>query len=347
MPKSAVRGVGDVIRACYGPSTSWPDARDRLLERLRRSVPIDAAFVATADPETLLFSSAWADEPLRSSGPLFLDNEFGGPADVNRFADLARSVRPARTLEDATRGDRATSERWRTIMAPIGLGEELRVALRIGNATWGFLCLHRAASSPFTAAEVAAMEQIAPHAAVAARRTTLAIGSSDHRQALFVCQDDTVVSCSEGGTELLEDIDRPIEPGDSLPLVLRGVIRRLEAIERNPESCDRPASVVVTTHRGSLVAVHATRLVGRAGHDGVALALTPPSGASLARIRLAGHGLSPAQVKVATLVLQGRSTREIMADLRISQHTVQDHLKSIFDRIGVRSRRELVASLMH
>jgi DNA-binding CsgD family transcriptional regulator len=93
--------------------------------------------------------------------------------------------------------------------------------------------------------------------------------------------------------------------------------------------------------------VHATRLLGRAGTDGVALTLTPPTSVSLAGIRLAAHGLTPAQVRVAKLVLQGRSTREIMANLRISQYTVQDHLKAIFDRTGVRSRRELVAALMH
>jgi DNA-binding CsgD family transcriptional regulator len=347
VPKQAVRGVGDVIRACYGPSQDWSRTRDRLLAQLRKSVAVDAAFVATADPETLLFSSAWADEPLRPSAPAFLDNEFGACPDVNRFADLARAAHPARTHADATRGDRVTSERWRTLMAPIGLGEELRVALRIGEATWGFMCLHRDHRSPFTAAEVSALEQIAPHAAVAARRTTATLASPERRHALVVAHDDVVVSCSPGGIELLEDIDRPVELGEQLPVVLRAVVRRLEAIERDPDRSPEPASAIVTTRRGSLLMVHATRLLGRAGTDGVALTLTPPTSVSLAGIRLAAHGLTPAQVRVAKLVLQGRSTREIMANLRISQYTVQDHLKAIFDRTGVRSRRELVAALMH
>jgi DNA-binding CsgD family transcriptional regulator len=61
---------------------------------------------------------------------------------------------------------------------------------------------------------------------------------------------------------------------------------------------------------------------------------------------LAAHGLTPAQHRVATLVLQGRSTAEIVTALHISANTLQEHLRAVFDRFGVGSRRELVAALM-
>ncbi len=54
--------------------------------------------------------------------------------------------------------------------------------------------------------------------------------------------------------------------------------------------------------------------------------------------------LTPAQCGVARLVLQGRTTGQIVIDLCISAHTVQDHLKVVFDKVGVRSRRELVSA---
>ena len=43
--------------------------------------------------------------------------------------------------------------------------------------------------------------------------------------------------------------------------------------------------------------------------------------------------------------MAGGSTTEIAARLFVSPHTVQDHLKSVFDKVGVRSRGDLVARL--
>ncbi len=132
------------------------------LRRLRSLITIDAAFFATVDPETLLFTSASSEEPLVEAASLFLDNEFGRD-DVNKFASLASAADPVSSLDVATRGDRADSARFREVMAPLGLGDELRVALVSRGQCWGVLCLHRAAAAAgFDGDEIVLVRHIAP-----------------------------------------------------------------------------------------------------------------------------------------------------------------------------------------
>jgi DNA-binding CsgD family transcriptional regulator len=57
------------------------------------------------------------------------------------------------------------------------------------------------------------------------------------------------------------------------------------------------------------------------------------------------YGFSARESEITRLVVLGLSTAEIAQQLVISSHTVQDHLKSIFEKAGVRSRRALVARI--
>jgi DNA-binding CsgD family transcriptional regulator len=89
--------------------------------------------------------------------------------------------------------------------------------------------------------------------------------------------------------------------------------------------------------------VHASRFREREGNIAVIIEEAKPS--EIAPIVIEAYGLSEREGEITRLVLQGLSTKEIAGELHLSPYTIQDHLKSIFEKFAVRSRRELVARL--
>jgi hypothetical protein len=97
----------DLVRHCYaGPA--GPAFQAQVMRFLHALLSVDAAFFATADPATLLFTGAVAEDPLAAATGQFLDNEFGHD-DVNKFQSLAVSAGQVATLDAATGGHRAGS----------------------------------------------------------------------------------------------------------------------------------------------------------------------------------------------------------------------------------------------
>ena len=60
---------------------------------------------------------------------------------------------------------------------------------------------------------------------------------------------------------------------------------------------------------------------------------------------LALHGLTERERDVTELLVAGLGTDDIAAKLHISRHTLRDHVKAIFTKVGVSSRPGLTAAL--
>jgi DNA-binding CsgD family transcriptional regulator len=71
-------------------------------------------------------------------------------------------------------------------------------------------------------------------------------------------------------------------------------------------------------------------------------AVRPPE---LAPLIADAYGFTERERVLTELVARGLPTNEIANRLHLSAYTVQDHLKSIFDKTGTSSRGDLVARL--
>lgn len=344
------RHVGTLIERCYA-GLDVTSLRVEALGRLRSLMAVDAAFFATVDPITMLFTSALSEDPLIAATPRFLDNEYG-PADVNRFADLALAAEPVASLDHATHGDRGASRRFTEIMAPLGLGDELRIVLRTGGRSWGVMCLHRAAAaSGFDEHDIALVRHLAPHLAEGLRRAQLlpsptTAPASPSTGIIVLDRELQMVLINPAAERWLAEIpDADWPTSAELPLAVYAAARRVQHPDDTDTTGGPPPQLRVRTRTGQWVRIHASRLHG-ADSPTIAVVLDAAAPAHLASLLLATHGLTPAQERVAALVLQGRSTRQIVDALHISANTVQEHLKAVFDKFGVRSRRELVAAVV-
>jgi DNA-binding CsgD family transcriptional regulator len=323
-----------------------------VLRSLRRVMPVDAAFFATVDPTTLLFTSAVADDILNEAIPQFLANEFMED-DANPFVDLAHRHEHVRSLQDATSGVLGNSSRYRDILAPMALADELRAALVVDRACWGVICLHRERSRfPYSQGEAAFLARLAPHLAEGLRASLVAgevaaATTPEGPGVLLLADDLSLVAATPAAEYWLAEIGARNESTQTgLPRAVSAVAARLMALERRDEgTSDSMPRARLRTASGLWTVLHASRLGGPMQHGHVAVTIEKALPADIAPVVLMCYGLSARQTEVAQLVLSGRSTIEIAGDLHITFDTVQDHLKAVFDKTGVRSRRELVAAI--
>jgi len=151
------------------------------------------------------------------------------------------------------------------------------------------------------------------------------------------------IKCDRQAEELLRDFWTDISDGAALPPELKGLadgaqvgapgVRRSLTMERAGERLRIEATAV---GRGR-TQLHLWReyLLQPAANEGEPAAALPP----------AADGLTQREREVALLVADGLRSREVAERLGIASQTVKSHLKTIFDKLGVRNRVELARRL--
>jgi DNA-binding CsgD family transcriptional regulator len=255
-------------------------------------------------------------------------------------------------VHEATSGDPSRSPGWNRFVRPYGGDQELLVALRTRSGeAWGVLGLYREPGRPqFDSDEFAFLREVAPALAEGAQRGLLVGEAADpdgpEAPGLIVLTDDwRVESLTPGVDRWLDELpDGDWEARGRLPPSVLAVAGRALRTAEGAEAPGEVAVARVLSRAGRWLALHGAALVA-GGARRVAVIVEPAQPARITPLLMAAYGLTEREQDVTRRVLQGYSTAEIAARLAVMPQTVQQHLKSVFDKTGVRSRRELVGKV--
>jgi len=195
--------------------------------------------------------------------------------------------------------------------------------------------------------ELNLLRTVSPHLAEGAKKGLLIGEASDPEgpdaPGLVVLDDEWRVESLTPGVErwLAELPDGDWKARRKLPSSVVAVAGRALRTVDSADAAGEVAVARVLSRAGRWIVLHGAALVTDRARR-VAVIVEPAHPARITPLLMAAYGLTEREQEITRRVLCGDSTAEIAERLVVSPHTVQQHLKSIFEKTGVRSRRDLV-----
>jgi DNA-binding CsgD family transcriptional regulator len=155
--------------------------------------------------------------------------------------------------------------------------------------------------------------------------------------------DNSLVSADPAAESWLVEL-RETGAGGPLPPVITAVATQARGIVAGQPEPASLARARIRAPSGRWLLVRASTLGDEADAQ-VAVILEPAPAEEIAPLMADAYDLSERERAVTRLVARGLSTNRIAGCLHISSYTVQDHLKAIFEKVGVSSRGGLIARL--
>jgi DNA-binding CsgD family transcriptional regulator len=348
---SAVGILADDIEALSRAGLGMVDFLAEATARVQRTIPLVAACVATHDPATRLMTGArkYGDLVGRNQHDALYGHIEYASDEVTTYRALMQRGVPVVGMAQLTGGDVRRSVRMRRLMVPhFGYGDEARLVFRDGGRLWGAIGLFRGPDDrPFDADDVTALARLS---APFARGVRIGLIAQTAQQAridspgpaiMVVDAQDIVVQISPNAEHRLARLrhdDHSASPS--------GVIAELVAAARRHARglADQVPQIRIRDADGTWLIVHAVELAGSGDRVGeVVVSIEPARAPEVLGLVMDAFGLTPRERDILGLVLAGHDTARMASTLHLSRYTIQDHLKSIFEKAGVRSRRDLVA----
>lgn len=318
--------------------------RVAVLAELRRLVPFDANAWLLTDPETEVGTSPVADIPSLERLPTVIRAKYLTAR--NRWTGLRAGE--VRTLagEPVPRGER--DDLW-SVAGEDGATDIASTALRDPYGCWGFLDVWRIDGTFGDAdrevlAELAGVVTPALRAAMAETFTSPpSTAPRPHAPAVVLLSDDLrMLTRTEQADADLRAVLPTEEDRAPVPASALNVAAQLLANEAGVD--DHPPTARVHLGGGRWCTFGAARLGGSpADAATIAVSIEPIAPPERTTLYARAIGLTARETDVLRELVRGSDTRVVADRLFVSPNTVQDHLKSVFAKAGVRTRPALVA----
>ena len=284
--------------------------------------------------------------PLRASGSA--DASTGRhpvPVQMNPVGALIGGARRSIGAFNSTSPKNQHTEQLHEIMFTEGYGSDLRIGVTMRGRMWVTIALLRErGAKPFTADDLACAERMSDLLAGVLRRFTAGIPLRPARGSVpgtvIFDRSDRVKAATPTGRDWLREIaNNPMHDGAADPPI--ALLGPVVAVRKGFP----PVVTTVPTPRG-WASIHAQPL-DDGGFGDIAVTIQAATSTELFSGLAACRGITPREKAVIGQLLNGLSTKQIARRLDLSPHTVNDHFKAIYPKIGVTSREELITTMAH
>ncbi|MBS9374586.1 helix-turn-helix transcriptional regulator [Rhodococcus sp. B50] len=327
--------------------------REFVMDVLGAFVPYDGGCLAPVDPAVVVptgFTTRGLDDPVGVLR-LSIEIEYGPDLDPDSLYVLIHRPAGVRRIEEPSGpGAGHGTRRYLELVSQLGMGHELQLVFRdSGRRCWGVGELLRGPGRGFTDAELAMLDDVLHDIANGFRSTLIRDASERTRGAevagttcgcpgpavVVIGADDEFDSVTTSAAVWFERLGWG-SPAQGRPGPAHVIARQVRRTRPTP------ATVRLRTLDGEWAVLRAA-IFDETGR--VVMTFERARLPEIVTLVTAAYGLTPRESEVLVEVLAGRSRNEIASRLFISPYTVQDHLKSIFTKTGVNSRRSLVSRL--
>ena len=327
---------------CQG-AVETRDLRRAVLDVLRTRISFDAHVWLLTDPQTSVGWSPLAEVPCPTELPELIRLRY--LTDGRRWTSLTPGVPVALSTDDVPRGP--GDLQWRDFLGGYGVRDVATIVFADRQGCWGFLDLWRG-SGDFRTDELAPLALALGPVTAGLRRCLrsgfegLAGSAEALDPAVLLLSPDLEVRRQTPAVESqLRSLLPTPEDRAPVPASAYNVAAQLLAAEAGVDG--HRASARVALLPGRWLTFRASRLAPVSAEADIAVTIEPTGALDRLSLYSRVNDLTDREAEVLRCLAHGADTRTVATSLHLSEFTVQDHLKAIFTKTGVRSRRALLA----